>query len=169
MGGAAFEATLSVSDRPELTSLAVTAIPVEPPVVERAAPATAVDKPADPEGAEEKKNNGNERAAESAKQQSVETTTEPSDDEGDDDDEADVDADADAEADAGSDADADVLHRLRRRQYRRRHHRHHHCHLPPPPQLPSGRPALWPLASGPQANRHPCRRSSPLLFAAAAI
>ena len=47
--------------------------------------------------------------------------------------------------------------------------RHHHCHLPPPPQLPSGRPALWPLASGPQANRCPCRRSSPLLFAAAAI
>ena len=86
MGSAAFEATLSVSDRPELTSLAVTAIPVEPPVVERAAPATAVDKPADPEGAEEKKNNGNERAAESAKQQSVETTNEPSDDEGDDDD-----------------------------------------------------------------------------------
>ena len=89
MGSAAFEATLSVSDRPELTSLAVTAIPVEPPVVERAAPATAVDKPADPEGAEEKKNNGNEPAggaAESAKQQSVETTTEPSDDEGDDDD-----------------------------------------------------------------------------------
>ena len=89
MGGAAFEVTLSVSDRPELTSLAVTAIPVEPPVVERAAPATAVDKPADPEGAEEKKNNGNEPAggaAESAKQQSVETTTEPSDDEGDDDD-----------------------------------------------------------------------------------
>ena len=32
-----FEATLSVSDRPELTSLAVTAVPIDPPAVERAA------------------------------------------------------------------------------------------------------------------------------------
>lgn len=60
-----FEATLSVSDRPELTSLAVTAVPIDPPAVERAAAGDGTTDRRDPEhGVGGKgKNNGNEEDA----------------------------------------------------------------------------------------------------------
>ena len=66
-----FEATLSVSDRPELTSLAVTAVPIDPPAVERAAAGDGTTDRREPEhGVGGKgKNNGNEAVACTAEKQ----------------------------------------------------------------------------------------------------
>ena len=66
-----FEATLSVSDRPELTSLAVTAVPIDPPAVERAAAGDGTTDRREPEQGVGGKgqNNGNEADASTAEKQ----------------------------------------------------------------------------------------------------